>query len=1692
MATDDDAIQTSEDFAARKLAEQDKTSDAPKPPDTSTPASDKRSYRSYEEYPWEGHSSQYGPLNNPLGEGYGIGLGPVLQERYNAPVGSWVYVPPYGWRQVNETSAAKGGEGIELFTKTKGSVPEQLAIEAVSHSTPEGQTPAPGMDGKLHMASGYNLDYPATREPNQAEGLYGAEEAEAQIGEAELKELEDKQAKENDNPLSPQSVVRTLKSQNADYKDVPDQKLYQAFKQRYPGGVDQLTALYPDYKTVDTGVLLKAVKERWYPNDNNDEFIDRMQPTNVLHNISEQLPRIVPSFYEHTANLAKTPENFATFMSPILRALGIDPGKGTPDWLKTLGIDPAHNVQIRGYTGADAGGDAQRKITQGLYNWATRFATKGKKWEDAHHMPKPHEVIGQTTANISGALGAAPEAAISFLPLGGSVTLGRVVIPHVVGLAIGMGYDALQAYSKYREAGMDKALLQSSEGATVRFLEQFLAYTPRGRILSAFFYHGAGWAGVATADQEAKTFIDNWGKPKEQQITLSANDRISTAATAWLLGGLFSLTAERMPEAAQESLSEAVQARDAGNQALQATLLDRTMYLLPDAQRKAVGNNLLAWRNEAIEAKPGDAPMEMPGARGFQIIKPSEVNLPRAPQAPIEGAIEARPLDQPQPPGVILAPWHAREQAPSPFTAERVGADPARVEPGIGSLELGEVPLKREEAPKVEEAKPTEVKAPAPKIEPSAKGVRAVQIPAVSPELEQVPFDPEKGQLEHLEHLRSLQPPRSPLSPIPRRGRGVDDVPRGTKSPSDHITDQLYYSGIDLRLLSKLAEDIGETELGRWLQASGTKARNWGGIARDLFSPEHVTPAREASAAVIGRNIGVMQRDQQRIMQTWWQQQKLHDDIRFAYSADRRSAFWQSRKRGELMTWLERHESGRSTGNPVADRMFKQHDALMGWLNTLEQQQGFVHGIRDSYIYHALENPGDIGALSETLKKNGWADPDFMHHRELPTIEDVHRFGFRLKTYNLEKLDQMRFESYLRTKMKADTLDWLRTAKLAYTDRDFANMRISLEAQGKAIGMAPDEVDARIDKFIGSLKSQTQEWRSPRAVKNVSTGELEHERFWVLGTKTDGPSFMLHRATDPVQWSIFEPVVNGALTIKQRTTAPVLGWSAYHHLHMLPIMASDTITHALHQTLRGRATLEDWKWASADAFSLGLATHIRSLYENQKVLNVYLHPGEVRYKDLSPYEQKVFTLWERGGFVPQISHERQIALGQFLIGQKGLNVDKVADLGYAALTCRPYQRWLFGRSIPSMKAHAYTQRTFALLDARPELNRSENWLKLDIELRKIAREVDDRFGEQNLRQSFTSPYVKTLGQAYFLSYSWQKSFLGVNGGAIHDLTKVPRHFQEILKGTPEERAGIISNKLLYGMTMNLYTMGVNLLISQLLGAGVKSLVDAIYPNIGYDGQGRLKRSKPPFWVTTEIAGLTRHLGDDGLVFGALGFFANKQQAALSTLFSLIANRDYFGTQISPQGAALGFIPKDAPPFSTKWWNEMGEQLWTKAEFALKNEISMSVQQALQPGMTWRDRLLGFAGIARAPSSAERSAVENEIIHTWVATKAPRERTREAGQQIEAKHNYRVALLSKDQWSIDIAREQMRRLGISEDSMAAIEDHLDVSTAENLFPKLYPEDQERILRSMHQDDFSKFYDLASEDVQDKVSNFHPSK
>jgi hypothetical protein len=87
----------------------------------------------FEEYPWEGHSSNYGPKGNRLGEGYGVGLGVVRQANTGARFGDWVRV---GFadgtsvvRQVNETSSR--ANGVEFYTSKRGEWERHGKVQSV-------------------------------------------------------------------------------------------------------------------------------------------------------------------------------------------------------------------------------------------------------------------------------------------------------------------------------------------------------------------------------------------------------------------------------------------------------------------------------------------------------------------------------------------------------------------------------------------------------------------------------------------------------------------------------------------------------------------------------------------------------------------------------------------------------------------------------------------------------------------------------------------------------------------------------------------------------------------------------------------------------------------------------------------------------------------------------------------------------------------------------------------------------------------------------------------------------------------------------------------------------------------------------------------------------------------------------------------------------------------------------------------------------------------------------------------------------------------------------------------------------------------------------------------------------------------------------------------------------------------------
>src|SRR5271166_4024792 len=72
-----------------------------------------KSYKVFEQYPWEGHSSNYGPKGNRLNSSYGVGLGKNISSSLLLRQGDWIHMPDIGWRQINEFSSKK--DSIEFF-----------------------------------------------------------------------------------------------------------------------------------------------------------------------------------------------------------------------------------------------------------------------------------------------------------------------------------------------------------------------------------------------------------------------------------------------------------------------------------------------------------------------------------------------------------------------------------------------------------------------------------------------------------------------------------------------------------------------------------------------------------------------------------------------------------------------------------------------------------------------------------------------------------------------------------------------------------------------------------------------------------------------------------------------------------------------------------------------------------------------------------------------------------------------------------------------------------------------------------------------------------------------------------------------------------------------------------------------------------------------------------------------------------------------------------------------------------------------------------------------------------------------------------------------------------------------------------------------------------------------------------------
>jgi hypothetical protein len=96
-----------------------------------------KSYKVFEQYPWEGHSSNYGPKGNRLKSGCGVGVGKNICRSLRVRQGDWIHMPVIGWRQINESSSKN--DGVEFFATHRDEYKAEhprIAIDKVVFALP--------------------------------------------------------------------------------------------------------------------------------------------------------------------------------------------------------------------------------------------------------------------------------------------------------------------------------------------------------------------------------------------------------------------------------------------------------------------------------------------------------------------------------------------------------------------------------------------------------------------------------------------------------------------------------------------------------------------------------------------------------------------------------------------------------------------------------------------------------------------------------------------------------------------------------------------------------------------------------------------------------------------------------------------------------------------------------------------------------------------------------------------------------------------------------------------------------------------------------------------------------------------------------------------------------------------------------------------------------------------------------------------------------------------------------------------------------------------------------------------------------------------------------------------------------------------------------------------------------------------
>lgn len=698
-------------------------------------------------------------------------------------------------------------------------------------------------------------------------------------------------------------------------------------------------------------------------------------------------------------------------------------------------------------------------------------------------------------------------------------------------------------------------------------------------------------------------------------------------------------------------------------------------------------------------------------------------------------------------------------------------------------------------------------------------------------------------------------------------------------------------------------------------------------------NPEAFGPEAKAAAAVLAKRIAIaMQRDSA-----------------FVHQSAVRRAFWE-RRPPEMAEFIKTFEQGGTFKDPILNRAALEYRLWNEKILNQDLKNGFTYEPVDNYLYHTFENSDGVAAFFAQRFGSKWNNPAFIKERGFDLYAQAVQANFKPRFTNPEDIMLARQHASDVAQMKIDVLNDLE--------------RFGLATRVVRGVPAPD----------GFLST---EWRAPNG-----------ERFWVHNT---ADRVMQNAFNTKSLWTmpgLGGDLFRGAMWLKNTIVPIKLALSLFHPLHVATIDNATGMVRASKQLLSGtigpvrfikemaEATLykdllkeTGGQLASAVGFAPSGGNRLLKAYQG-------------KIKDLTPTDVESLRLMAEGGFIPEMSSQYRNAawenLQKSVLNLSGLYKTRPGQATVAGLKAAWYlpfaaidlmQRPLFQIWIPSLKIASYIKDVQTAFRTDPTLMAEP--LKRQVTLRRLAKSVDNRYGEMAYNTLFWNRWVKDLAVANTLSLGWQMGFIREYGGGALDVgqfaTKEGTFVQKV-------KTGMLDRPLFvtYYTTQALAYGG--LLTWALTGQSPQSLMDYIYPKNGEENPDGTAQRVSTMFYPREFAAIYKHMENEGVVPGLGHLVQNKASGVVGLTLEWGTGVNSFGQEIrDPNGTVMEKVRQTLA-------HTLGE-LEPISVTSIKEQASKS---PLKTGV------MNVAGFSPAPKYVTEARTEGEIKRLYQKYLAPKQ------------------------------------------------------------------------------------------------------